>query len=168
MPASISNLVTRRLGLKGPRAAQWLQQHDIELPPQPNTWTRLGGDGTAGLIMRLGASEFFLEAYRAAYLDTVAAELLESTPGVYPVPREDRGLLLEGTAADVVLAEVCSFDFANLSTAAQPVVMTLILGVAVIVVPQGEGQRRLYRMWCDPTYGDSLYTALRTIAAETQ
>src|SRR6266567_3248887 len=66
----------QRFGLKGPRAAEWLEARGITLPAAPNQWTAAvpaaAGDATpsanantaAGdelLVARLGTSEFFLE-----------------------------------------------------------------------------------------------------------
>jgi hypothetical protein len=48
------------------------------------------------------------------------------------------------------------------------VVMTLMMGVAVVAVPYGDaadGERR-YRFWCDPTFGPSLSEALGKVVVE--
>jgi sarcosine oxidase, subunit gamma len=50
--------------------------------------------------------------------------------------------------------------------------MTLMIGVAVLVVPQGlePGQgaagERQYRIWCDPTYGAYLGESLGAVVVE--
>ena len=48
-----------RLGLKGPRAAQWLAANGVDLPMTPNTWTIPAGASAAAalLVARLGAAE---------------------------------------------------------------------------------------------------------------
>ena len=52
-----------RFGLKGPRAAEWLEARRIALPAAPNQWVSGADTGTSDalLVARLGSSEFFLE-----------------------------------------------------------------------------------------------------------
>jgi len=145
------------------------------MPEQPNTWALLDQDDPGGIILRLGASEFFFEhgvsRWDQSRWPALASELLDPVSGVYPVLREDRALSLEGSAAATVLLEVCSFDFAGLlmgkqALARRAVVMTLMVGIAVMVVAQGDEPERVYRIWCDPSYGESLQAALLAIVTE--
>jgi sarcosine oxidase subunit gamma len=53
---------------------------------------------------------------------------------------------------DPVLVQVCSFNFAALNVEAHPLIMTIMMGVSVLIVPQGIGERR-YWIWCDPSFG---------------
>jgi len=166
----LETLQTRRWGVKGPQAAAWLHEQHVAVPPAPNSW-RVLDNVTGNFILRLGTSEFFLEetpSTTRARCQTLAEELLEPVPGVYPVLREDASLLLAGASANLVLAEAGSFDFAALSAASQQVVMTLLFGLAVIVIAQGDGAARSYRIWCDPSYGAGLHAALNGIAADLQ
>jgi sarcosine oxidase, subunit gamma len=63
-------------------------------------------------------------------------------------------------------------DFAALSLVTRPLIMTLMIGVAVLVVPQGgasaEGAagERHYRIWCDPTFGPYLGESLGAVVIE--
>jgi len=160
-----------RLGLKGPRAAEWLVAHGIVLPMAPNTWTRseedLASDGL--LVARLGTAEFFLEDGTAGTtLRRISPSLEEHLrggrpSGVYPVLREDWAFQLGGEGVHDVLAQVCNINFAALSPAARPLIMTLMIGVAVLVVPQGE---RRYRIWCDPTFGPYLGESLGEVVID--
>jgi sarcosine oxidase subunit gamma len=152
-----------RLGLKGPRGAGWLAGQGIALPPSPNTWT---GENAALLVARLGASEFFLEA---AVADAAAAGEVDARgghtvrrlseamrnglPGVYPVLREDAAFVLSGEGACDALAQVCNVNFAALDLTPMPLVMTLLIGVSVLIVPQASDGGVRYRIWCDPTFG---------------
>src|SRR5882762_10351571 len=100
-----------RLGLKGPRAADWLATQGIDLPATPNTWTHseeaLAAD--ALLVARLGTAEFFLEDGAAGTtLGRMSPALGQNPPGVYPVLREDWAFRLGGERADEVLAQVCN------------------------------------------------------------
>jgi sarcosine oxidase, subunit gamma len=56
--------------------------------------------------------------------------------------------------------------FADLSLDSHPVIMTLMIGVAVLVVPRGSDAERRYRIWCDPTFGPSLSETLGVVIVE--
>lgn len=100
---------------------------------------------------------------------TAAARKLATHPaGVYPVLREDWCLALSGAACDDVLVQVCNLQFAALDPAERPVIMTLMVGVAVLVVPQAAADgTRCYRIWCDPTFGVYLSETLGAIVLES-
>jgi sarcosine oxidase subunit gamma len=169
--ASLQVLQARaQLGCKGPRAAEWLAAQGLAVPTAPNTYLAAAApaDGADGLLAaRLGASEFFLEQSAGGQsLRRVALALGEPCAGVYPVLREDWALTLAGTGALGVLAQVCNVNFAALDMDRNPLVMTLIIGVAVLVVPQAEAAERCYRIWCDPTYGPYLSETLGGVVVE--
>jgi sarcosine oxidase subunit gamma len=86
---------------------------------------------------------------------------------VYPVLREDWAFGLGGEQVHDVLAQVCNVNFAALPLASRPVIMTLMIGVAVLVVPQSGGAaERHYRIWCDPTFGPYLGESLGAVVIE--
>jgi len=173
-----------RLGLKGPRAAEWLAAHGIVLPMAPNSCTHAEQALTADalLVARLGQLEFYLEdAAAGTTLKRIAPSLNAHPPGVYPVLREDWAFQLGGEGADDVLAQVCNVNFAALSLASHPVIMTLMIGVAVLIVPQSVASapgapsgadasngavERQYRIWCDPTFGPYLGESLGAVVIE--
>jgi sarcosine oxidase, subunit gamma len=165
-----------RLGLKGPRAADWLATQGIDLPATPNTWTHSEEAIAADplLVGRLGSAEFFLEdGTGGTTLARIAPALEKNPPGVYPVLREDWAFRLGGEGVHDVLAQVCNVNFAALSLDSRPLVMTLMIGVAVLVVPQsglGGGSdgaaERHYRIWCDPTFGPYLGETLGAVVVE--
>ena len=153
-----------RLGFKGPRAAEWLGARGIELPMTPNTWTLSQEPQASLLAARLGAAEFFVEAPTGdPALEKLSAALECGAPGVYPVAREDWCLDLSGAAVHEVLAQVCNVNFAALHLGERPVIMTLMIGVAVLVVPRSE---RHLRIWCDPTFGPYLSESLGAVVTE--
>ena len=165
-----------RLGVKGPRAADWLVTQGIDVPATPNTWTQSEG-GTAAdalLAARLGAAEFFLEDGAAGTaLKRISPALDGNPPGVYPVLREDWAFGLGGERVHDVLAQVCNVNFAALPVDSRPLIMTLMIGVAVLVVPQimvsagaGGAAERRYRIWCDPTFGPYLGESLGEVVIE--
>jgi sarcosine oxidase, subunit gamma len=164
-----------RLGLKGPRAAEWLTAQGVVLPTRPNTWTHSADASTdasapdALLVARLGTAEFFLEHAAGSSTLTQAAQALERQPaGVYPVLREDWAFDLGGEAVYEVLAQVCNVNFSALPLDSNPVIMTLMIGVAVLVVPvqDGAAAQRRYRIWCDPTFGPYLGESLGGVVIE--
>ncbi|MEP6546212.1 MAG: hypothetical protein ABJD53_02000 [Gammaproteobacteria bacterium] len=171
-----------RLGLKGPRAAEWLVAHGMVLPMLPNTWTYSEAANAADILLvaRLGSSEFFVEdAVAGTTLKRIAPSGEDHPPGVYPVLREDRAFDLRGAGADDVLAQVCNVNFATLALDSHPVIMTLMIGVAVLVMPQavtgplvtgqatgGETPERRYRIWCDPSFGPYLSESLGAVVNE--
>lgn len=157
-----------RLGLKGPRAAEWLAAQGVTLPPRPNSWSGSAQQFGDGLIVaQLGAAEFFLEDTAGSdRLNALTAAAGASPPGVYPVLREDACFDLSGAAAADVLAQLCNVNFAQLDLEARPVIMTLMIGVAVLVQPvAAEGAAR-YRIWCDPSYGHYLGESVGRVVAE--
>ena len=109
-------------------------------------WTqRRGGrravDGARCLIVaRLGASEFFLRGCAPA---SAARGAAAAAGGIRPASirccaRTGR-CALSGARLHEVLAQVCNVNFAALASDSRPVIMTLMIGVAVLVVPQGDG-----------------------------
>jgi len=186
-----------RLGLKGPRAAEWLAAQGIALPTEPNTWRYSAQTSVEAstetsapvglLVARLGTGEFFLEDIAAgSTLTRIAPALDGQPPGVYPVLREDWAFRLGGEGVNDVLAQVCNVNFSALPLDSNPVIMTLMIGVAVLVVPQsapdGRGvpaegaavdggtaetaAHRQYRIWCDPTFGPYLGESLGAVIIE--
>jgi sarcosine oxidase, subunit gamma len=177
-----------RIGMKGPRAEVWLADRGAALPAAPNTWagSTASGNPPGLLVARLGSSEFFLEdAAEGALLQDIRLGLEVNPPGVYPVLREDAAFRLSGDGVHDVLAQVCNVNFAGLALASSPVIMTLMLGVSVLVVPQETGAQgkdiqgkdtqgadisgpdaRCYRIWCDPTFGPFLGEALGAVVVE--
>ena len=157
-----------RIGLKGALAADWLAQAQIAVPDQPNTWASLDpADTSWSIVARLGSSEFFLEEDAgAARIRELASALADGQRRVYPVLREDRAFVLGGHDAESVLAQVCNVNFSGLALDAQPAVLTLMAGVAVLVVPQRHDAGRRYRIWCDPSFGHYLWSTLKNIVQE--
>jgi sarcosine oxidase subunit gamma len=150
----------RRFGVKGPRAADLLRQLDLAVPDLPNHWSPLREhDESWDVIARLGSTEFFIDesgdARGIAALEKLTGE---GIPGAYAVLREDFAVILGGPLAHDVLAQVCNVNFAALPEHA--VVMTLMIGVAVLVMPRETAGGRVYRIWCDPSFGSYLKSEL--------
>jgi len=153
-----------KAGIKGPEAARWLESLGIAVPAQANAWTGLPG---GGVIARLGRTEFFLED--GATGDTasqVRDALGTGNAGVYPVIRQDAGIALVGRRVNELLVQTCNVNFQELGSASRTVVMTMMVGVAVLVIRQDYQNLPGFRIWCDPTYAPYLWETLVGIAAE--
>jgi sarcosine oxidase subunit gamma len=155
----------RRVGVKGPRAAQALAHLGLAVPARPNTWEPLRTrerEESWNVVARLGFTEFFVEEGGDAAGVAALEELIDGGfMGAYPVLREDVSLVLGGEYARDVLAQVCNVNFGALEIAQRPVVMTLMVGIAVLVLPQlAPDDGAVYRIWCDPSYGSYLRESL--------
>jgi len=152
----------RRFGVKGPRAAALLEELELSVPAAPNSWSPLRDserDDSWNVIGRLGSTEFFIEeGGDASGIAALEKLTREGVPGAYPVLREDFAVVLGGARAADVLVQVCNVNFAALPVHA--VVMTLMIGVAVLVMPQETDEGRVYRIWCDPSFGPYLKSEL--------
>ncbi|MBC8026373.1 MAG: methylglutamate dehydrogenase [Steroidobacteraceae bacterium] len=161
--AWLEPLMGKRFGVKGPCAAEVLAESGFAVPATANTWAMLEGGDAADVIARLGNTEFFVESRgENSSLSGLEARLAGGVPGAYPVLREDFAIALGGNAAPDVLAQVCNIDFAALDLAARPIVMTSMIGVGVLVLPQ-VSDGIIYRIWCDPSYGPYLESELGAV-----
>lgn len=157
-------LPQRRVGVKGARAAEALKQLRLAVPARPNCWAPMRDqdrDDSWNVVARLGATEFFIEE-RGEATDVAALEqlLAGDFAGAHPVLREDTAIVLGGEHVADVLAQVCNVNFSALDIAQRPVVMTLMVGVSVLVLPQNHPDGAVYRIWCDPSFGTYLWETL--------
>lgn len=143
-----------RYGIKGPQAAAWLADQGLPLPPHPNSWCAWD----AGLVARLGSTEFLLEGAAS-----VALPRSDLPPGVYPVLRRDARLTLAGPLLSQLLAQVCSFDFSAMPDDA--LAMTQMIGVSVTALWEQPGAA--LSLWCDPTFARYFWQTLAQVAGET-
>ncbi len=153
-----------KFGLKGPAAEQWLKSQNIELPAKVNSWVSLPG---AGVIAKLGRSEFFLED--GAATNTVGAirtALGTGAPGVYPVIRQDAGFALSGLRVNELLVQTCNVNFEEFVAEERIAVMTQMIGVSVLAIRTSYPQMPCYRLWCDPTFAPYFWETLAQIAGE--
>jgi len=152
----------RRFGVKGPRAAALLEQLALTVPATPNGWSPLRAsdrDDSSNVVGRLGSTEFFVEeGGDASGIAALEKLTREGSAGAYPVLREDFAVVLGGARAADVLAQVCNVNFAVLPP--RVVVMTLMIGVSVLAMPQETAEGRIYRIWCDPSFGPYLQSEL--------
>ncbi len=151
-------------GLKGPAAVQWLSAQGVAVPAEANTWTALAADG---VIARLGRSEFFLEDGAAGGIAArMRTELGTGTDGVYPVIRQDAGILLAGARSNELLVHTCNVNFNEIDPNGGIAVMTQMIGVSVLVIRKSLRRLPCYRIWCDPTFAQYFWETLSEIAVE--
>lgn len=160
----------RRVGVKGPRAAALLTELGVTVPKSPNSWSPLrpaDRDDSPNIVARLGSTEFLVEEADADICNTIEARCLAGAPGARLGLREDIEFQLGGDAAPAALAEVCNVNFAALAPG-KPVYLTLMIGVGVLVLPQQRDDGRIFRIWCDPTFGSYLQEALEAVVNRIQ
>jgi sarcosine oxidase, subunit gamma len=154
---------------KGRRRREWLGAGAWQCRRRPIPWIEAEGAGRKTCWSRgSGTSEFFSrrQPVRRSRKDYRALSP-RSRPARFPVLREDWGFDLAGEDVHAVLAQVCNVNFAALAPTSSPVIMTMMVGVAVLVVPQAAGQGRCcYRIWCDPTFGPYLGESLGAVVVE--
>jgi sarcosine oxidase subunit gamma len=160
----------KRIGVKGPRAADLLAQLGLAVPARPNSWAPLRAqdrDDSWNVVGRLGSTEFFIEERGDAAAVEALAQLAGGA-GAYSMLREDTALVLGGGAALDALAQVSNVNYAALDLAQRPVIMTLMVGVSVLVLPQvSQEGGTLYRIWCDPSFGPYLQETLEEVVRKT-
>ena len=153
-----------RFGLKGPAAEQWLERQNIVLPAKANSWTWLPG---AGVIARLGRSEFFLEdGAVAGTVGAIRTALGTGASGVYPVIRQDAGFALAGMRVNELLVQTCNVNFEETGADERITVMTQMIGVSVLAIRTNYKKMPCYRFWCDPTFAPYFWETLAEIAGE--
>lgn len=153
-----------KAGIKGPEAARWLESLSIAVPAQANAWTGLPG---GGVIARLGRTEFFVEdGVNGDTASRVRDALGTGNAGVYPVIRQDAGIALVGRRVNELLVQTCNVNFQELGSASRTVIMTMMVGVAVLVIRQDRQNLPGFRIWCDPTYAPYVWETLTGIASE--
>jgi sarcosine oxidase subunit gamma len=148
-----------RFGCKGRGAADWLENQGLTVPANSNSWV-MTAETT---ILRLGNSEFLIESTA----DVVnKAKSLPREASVYPVLRQDCAFELGGTQVDKLLRQICSLHFEALNLTAQPIILTAMIGVSVIILPKQEQAHTHFRIWADNTYGFYLWNTLLGIGNE--
>jgi len=151
-----------KLGVKGTGAAGWLAEQGLKVPEKVYASAPLEA---GGLVVRLGADEFLIEA---GSLDGSLSALRERMPDdalhVAPVVREDAALLLAGPRATELLLQTCGYEFAKSQD--RRLVYTRIAGVSCGVLPQQILGNQGYRIWFDPSYALYLWETLVEIATE--
>lgn len=151
-----------KLGVKGPQAAAWLAERGLDVPAPVYASGPMEGEG---LIVRLGADEFLLEAGSLdRSLSALRDALPADSPQLLPVVREDATFLLCGARVLDLLAQSCGHDFSK--SGSNQLVYTRVAGVSCGILPQQIAGRPVYRLWFDPSFAIYLWELLGEIARE--
>ncbi|WP_424193322.1 hypothetical protein ACMYR3_00060 [Ampullimonas aquatilis] len=175
MSLSLSIKPVHCFGLKGAGSVEWLMNQGVSVPALPNCY---GVFGEQGVIARLAYTEFYFDDVNRQSSQTLQSLLGKgvqvASGGVYPVCRDDVVLQLSGSLAHVLLAQVCSFHFAAWDITGQPLIMTSMVGVSVIILPlhgrsndAGQGNEPTYQVVCDPSLAVYLEKTLREVMQDT-
>lgn len=152
-----------RMGVKGPKAEDWLRSQGVSVPAGTNAWTRTP---EGAIVARLARSEFLIEGRPGGDAVERWRGRLEPAPGVYPILRQDAALVLGGERLNDLLVQTCNVNFNANRAGEQAVVMTSMVGVSVLALWDEIGGRRWLRIWCDGTFGPYLWETLLAIARE--
>ncbi|HVA45078.1 MAG TPA: glycine cleavage T C-terminal barrel domain-containing protein [Pirellulales bacterium] len=149
-----------RIVIKGPAAADLLRQHGIGVPMRVYQFQSLADDG---LVVRTGATEFFIEdSWQSSVVARLRAAFKAHLPGVLPVWRQDLSLLISGSEATTLLAQVASCNFRD---SGETFVMTQLASVSCSVLARPRQGLPTWQIWADGTYGPYLWETLTAIAA---
>ncbi|HEX7377339.1 MAG TPA: hypothetical protein VF278_09515, partial [Pirellulales bacterium] len=152
-----------RLTLKGLAAVELAARLDLPVPEKIYGWRELPG---GGVVVRTGQRELFIEdTADGAAIGRLREALATPLPGVVPVWRQDVSLLLSGSEAYSLLAQVCGVNFAALG---DDFVMTRLAGVSCSVLTRRDNEAPNHQIWADATFGRYLWTTLLTIARELE
>ncbi len=152
-----------RFGLKGPKAAEWLQTSGMKLPATANSWVL---QDSGSLLMRLGNTEFLLEDSLENDLARMFSNKALDGGGIHKVIRSDAAFIVSGERTAALFSEVCAIDLDNGMLGDNRLVMTVIAGVSATIIKQTLKGQPVYRIWCDGTFGPYLWKTLLGIMEE--
>ncbi len=151
-----------KLGAKGPRLVEWVEQYALALPARIYDTRPVGADG---VLARVGAGELILECRpEDKFWARLNAALEAAEAGVYRVEQQSVTLVVQGDAAASILAQACAVDLAGES--AERMVYTQVAGAACGVLPHDDNGQRAYRLWVNYSLATYLWEALAAIAAD--
>jgi sarcosine oxidase gamma subunit len=158
------------VGCKGPGAETWLAQVGITVPHGAN---RYMVDSRGLMSARLATSEFLFEcagddADAALAPARRALELGDVPSAVHPVLRQDFVIEIRGSGTHDFFEQTCAIDLAPLaresSATAGPVLMTSMIGVAVVLACRAAEGGPRFTVWSDPSYSHYFWHQLLAIA----
>ncbi len=156
--------MSTRFGIKGGDAPALLQHLGLRIPLQPNRVTHWQANEPwgSGRCLRQGNTEFLIELDAA---DQAAPLADPAFANAWTLIRSDHSLVLRGDNWPHDLAQICSFDFAQLVDEPDLVVMTLMAGIGVTLIrePSPTPSDFALRLWCDASFSTYLQECLNTI-----
>jgi glycine cleavage system aminomethyltransferase T len=146
----------QKLGLKGHDGEALLTSCGLDVPSDVFA-SRSLPDG--GVILRLGADEFFLEDNISNTASLEVAARIDSHQGkLVRVEHQEATFLLTGRRSLEALAQTCGINF--LEATPHRVVFTRVAGVNCGVYPETLREVPAYRLWVDPSYAVYLWETL--------
>ena len=160
-----------RFGCKGPGAERWLAAAGFRVPKEANS---AAIDARGVLTMRLATAEFLVEALNAQSGEVEATRQklgsLSRPIDVYPVERQDLVIGIRGPQMQTLLRQICSVDFAPLFATngddSGPVVLTSMVGVAVVAWPRRTQSGPALTLWADPSFAHYFWTTLLEVGRD--
>ncbi len=84
---------------------------------------------------------------------------------VYRIEQQSMTIELSGPRANRALAQTCGVDFSVEPTL--KIIYTRLAGASCGIIPLGEKQQPVYRIWIDYTFGEYLWDVLGEIVGAT-
>ncbi|OOG26416.1 hypothetical protein B1C78_04935 [Thioalkalivibrio denitrificans] len=152
-----------RVLVKGGDAAGWLAARGLPVPEDWFVCRDLAELGDDVFMARTGSGEFLLHDGPGGALAERLGPLPEGLEnGTRVLARDDQEVALGGEHAAMLMAEFCALD---LSTTGDALLYTRVAGVGVwLRVEAGP----VYRMGCEPSYGEFLFETLMHGVREMQ
>jgi len=149
--------VLPKMGLAGPRAAEWIKAQGIAVPARVYDWGHLPQG--KGLVIRLPYDEFFLEdGLDANTVSALRDTLGEGLTGCHIIERQDTGLHISGSDVLKLMLQCCGVDFTKETDRA---VMTRVAGVSCMAL--WTKPLEVLRLWCPSGAAVYLWNALSDI-----
>ena len=151
-----------KLGVKGPAAASWLTEQQVEIPNTIYDTTR---SPEGDLCVRLGDDEFLIESnIRPQLAPRLQDALGTARTNVYRVERQEATFLLTGSDAIKIFAQTCSINFSK--TPLHRIILTRVVGVSCGILPETVADVPIYRLWVDYSFAAYLWEILAEIGHE--
>lgn len=155
-----------RVLVKGGDAAAWLASRGLPVPEDWFVCRDLPELGDDIFLARTGGAEYLLHDGPGNTLSERIGPLPEGLDGGTRVlARDDQEIALGGEHAAGLMAEFCALD---LSAAGDALLYTRVAGVGVWLRVEPAHGGPVYRMGCEPSYGEFLFETLMHGVRELQ
>ncbi|MBI83796.1 MAG: hypothetical protein CMJ81_11410 [Planctomycetaceae bacterium] len=150
---------TTKFGVKGPRAASFLESQGVQLPADIYATAAYGVEG---LVAKLAEQEYILEtAANDPVLEQLESGLSESPAGLLRVEHQEATFLLCGRRANEVMLQVCALDMSQVHPGTLVLTRAAVTSCAILREPWPEVLA--YRIWVDASLAEYLWETLSTI-----
>lgn len=150
---------TTKVGVKGPRAASFLESQGVQLPTELYATAAYGVEG---LVAKLAEQEFILETTaKDRVFDPLENGLSEAPAGLLRVEHQEATFLLCGRRANEVMSQVCAIDMSQVHPGTLVLTRAAVTSCAILREPWPEVLA--YRIWVDASLAEYLWETLSTI-----